>query len=318
MFSSFSDITDAVNTTFLVILVISIALLVLITFLMVFFVVRYHRKRHPTPAQVESHALLETVWTVVPTLLVLGMFYYGWVGFKLMRTPPEGAMEVKAVAQMWSWQFEYQNGKRSSELVVPVDQPIKVNLESRDVLHSLYIPAYMVKQDVVPGLEEFLWFNPPDTGTFDIFCAEYCGQRHSYMLSHVVVVEQDDFDKWIIEDVEPVDTGSGKELSEDEQLARLQRAGERLSKTRGCNACHTIDGTSLVGPTYKGLFGKTETVVTDGETREVVVDAAYIRKSILDPTADVVEGFQPLMPSQEGMMTDEEIDAIIEYLKTIE
>jgi cytochrome c oxidase subunit 2 len=318
MITSFSNIADAVNTTFSMILVVSLVLLVLITFLMVLFVFKYSRKRHPTPAQVESHSLLEVTWTVIPTILVLGMFYYGWVGYKLMRTPPEGALQVTATAQMWSWQFTYENGKQSAELYAPVGQPIRVNLESRDVLHSFYVPAYMVKQDVVPGMENFVWFEPEETGTFDIFCAEYCGQRHSYMLSHVVVVPREEFDRWVEEGVEAVEVAPGEDLSEEEQLARLQRAGARLSQIKGCDACHTTDGTQLVGPTYKGLFGKTETVVTDGETRQVIVDEDYIRKSILDPAADVVEGFQPLMPSQQGMMTDEEITAVIEYLKTLE
>jgi cytochrome c oxidase subunit 2 len=318
MTTSFSNIIDAVNTTFLVITVISVVFLALITVLMVAFVIKYRRKRHPEASQIEGNTFLEVAWTVIPTLLVLGMFYYGWVGYRLMRNPPAGAMEVTAIAQMWSWQFRYTNGKQSSELYVPVDQPVKVNLESRDVLHSFYVPAFKVKQDVVPGSTNFLWFESEELGTFDIFCAEYCGERHAYMLSKVVVVAQDEFDQWVETGVEDIQDVSGEELDEDALVVRLQRTGERLSQVKGCNACHTVDGTALVGPTYKGLFGKTETVVTDGETRQIVVDEDYVRNSILNPNADVVEGFQPLMPSQEGMITDEEITAIIEYLKTLQ
>ena len=316
--TSFSNIIEAVNTTFLVITVISVVLLVLITALMVAFVIKYRRKRHPRASQIEGNALLETAWTVIPTILVLGMFYYGWIGYKLMRSPPPGSMEVTAIAQMWSWQFRYPNGKQSAELYVPVDQPVKVNLESRDVLHSFYVPAFKVKQDVVPGRTNFLWFQPENVGEFDIFCAEYCGQRHSYMLSKVVVVAQNEFDEWVEAGVEAVAETAGEELDESELVVRLQRVGKRLSQVKGCNACHTIDGTALVGPTYKGLFGKTETVVTDGETRQVVVDEEYIRRSILYPNADIVEGYQALMPSQDGIITDEEITAIIEYLKTLQ
>jgi cytochrome c oxidase subunit 2 len=317
MLTSFSNIVDAVNTTFLIILVVSVLLLVLITFLMIFFVIKYARKRHPKPSQVESHALLEMTWTVIPTLLVLGMFYYGWVGFKMMRTPPDNSMVVTATAQMWSWQFKYENGKQSSELYVPVDQPVKVMLESRDVLHSFYVPAFMVKHDVVPGMSNFVWFSSPDTGEFDIFCTEYCGQRHAYMLSKVVVVPREEFDQWVEEGVELVEEMPTEDMSEKELLERLQRTGERLSQVKGCNACHTVDGSKLVGPTYKGIFGRKEIVITDGERREVVVDEEYIRRSILNPNADLVEGYQPLMPSQEGMITEEEIKAIIEYLKTL-
>ncbi|MFQ5510458.1 MAG: cytochrome c oxidase subunit II [Candidatus Krumholzibacteriia bacterium] len=316
MLTAFSEITEGVNFTFLFILVISVALLVLITALMVVFVIKYHRKRHPVPAQVESHALLEITWTVIPTILVLAMFYYGWIGYRLMRTPPEGAMEVTAVAQMWSWQFEYGNGKRSPELYVPVEKPVKVNLESRDVLHSFYVPAFMIKQDVVPGMENFVWFSAPDTGTYDIFCAEYCGERHSYMLSKVVVVPESEFGVWVEKDVAPP-VAVDEDVSGEERVARLRQIGERLSGTKGCIACHSTDGSPLVGPTYKGLFGKTETVITDGDARKVVVDEEYLRRSILDPTADIVDGFQPLMPPMRGLLSDDEVTALVEYLKTL-
>jgi len=315
MFKSFSDIGHAVDFAFTLIMVVSVSLLALITVLMITFVIKYHRSRHPVPAQVGSHAWLEVVWTLVPTILALAMFYYGWIGFKLMRTPPPNAMEVTATAQMWSWSFEYENGKKSSELYVPAGTPVKVNLNALDVLHSFYVPAFKVKQDAVPGLDDFVWFNPVDTGTFVIFCAEYCGQRHSYMLSKVVAVPEAEFLAWVEEGAPDIEVVA--DLSDDEALARRQRQGERLSQLKGCNACHTTDGTALVGPSYKGLLGRTSTVVTNGETRRVVVDGDYIRKSILEPTADIVEGFQPLMPSQKGLMTDDEIDSVIEYLKTL-
>ena len=315
MFKSFTDIGHAVDFTFGFILIISVVMMTLITVLMVTFVVKYHRKRHPKPAQVHSHAILEVVWTVVPTLLALGMFYYGWLGYRLMHTPPPGAMEVKAIGRMWSWQFEYGNGKQATELYVPVGKPVKVNIESKDVIHSLYLPAFKVKQDAVPGLKTFLWFQPKELGEYNLFCAEYCGQRHSYMRSKVVVVPQADFDKWVQEGVEEVKIS--KEMPAAEREAALVREGKRLTEIKGCIACHTTDGTKLVGPTYKGLFGRTEHVVTDGQKREIVVDEAYVRKSILDPKADIVDGFQPLMPSQRGLMTDDEIDAVIAYLKTL-
>ncbi len=312
----FSSTTQAVNIAFIVLLVISVAMLVLITTLMVVFVVKYHRRRHPEPSQVHGHTMLEIVWTVIPTLIALGMFYLGFIGFRYMRAVPEGALEVSATGRMWSWEFEYANGKHSPELYVPLGKPVKVNLKSADVLHSFYIPAYRVKQDVVPGLDTYVWFHPVDTGLYDIFCAEYCGQRHSYMMSKVVVIPEAEFDKWIQADVESVSEKSGEPVSEDEQLARLRRAGERLTRIKGCNACHSTDGSVLVGPSYQGLFGKTVTVVTNGEKRQVVADEAYIRRSILEPTADIADGFEPLMPPQEGI-TEEEIKSIIEYLKTL-
>ena len=217
---------------------------------------------------------------------------------------------------MWSWSFEYENGKQSTELYVPVGKAIKVNLESEDVLHSFFIPAYMVKQDAVPGLTQFVWFLPEKEGTYNIFCAEYCGQRHSYMITKCVVVPGEEFAKWVESDVAIVSPAEG--ASEEELQAQLAQAGERLSVLKGCNACHSVDGSPLVGPTYKGLYGKTEMVITDGTRREVTVDDAYIRRSMLEPNADLTEGFQPLMPSQAGLVTDEEIDALIAYLKTLQ
>ena len=217
---------------------------------------------------------------------------------------------------MWSWEFQYENGKKSSELYVPVDRPVKVNLNSADVLHSFYVPAYRVKQDVVPGLETYVWFHPVDTGLYDIFCAEYCGQRHAFMLSKVVVISEAEFNEWIEKDVGTVPVTLDENTSEEEQLAALRQAGERLSRIKGCNACHSIDGSALVGPTYQGLYGKSETVVTDGEQKQIVVDEDYIRRSILEPNADIVDGYRPLMQPQAGI-TEEEILAIIEYLKTL-
>ena len=317
MFTKFTNITDAVNFAFLFTLVISVGLLILITVLMVVFVVKYRRNKNPVPTQIESHAFLEVLWTLVPTVLVLGMFYYGWLGYKLMRTPPENAMRVTAVAQMWSWSFKYENGKHSSELYVPVQKPVRVDLESLDVIHSFYVPAFMVKMDVVPGLDTFVWFEPDEIGVYDIFCAEYCGLRHSYMLSKVNVVSEAEFNEWVQKDVNPVLDLAGDDVSDEERTAKLASVGKHLMTTKGCVACHSTDGSTMVGPTYRGLFGKTETVVTDGEARSVVVDEAYIRRSILDPMADLVDGFQPLMPPQQGLVTEGELEALVEYIKSV-
>lgn len=313
----FSTTTEAVNIAFFVILAISVAMLILITGLMVFFAIKYHRKRHPKAVQIEGNTMLEIVWTVIPTLLALGMFYIGWIGYKYMRDVPSDAFQVEAIGRMWSWEFEYENGKKSPELYVPQGVPIRVNLKSADVLHSFYIPAYRVKQDVLPNLETYVWFQPVDTGEFDIFCAEYCGQRHSYMMTKVVVIPALEFDEWIEQDVEAIEPALDESASEEEQTARLRRAGERLSKVLGCNACHSTDGSKLVGPTYQGIFGRTETVVgEDGERREIVVDEEYLRRSIRKPNAEIVDGYQPLMPPQDRI-TDEEMEAIIEYLKSL-
>lgn len=311
----FTTSTEAVNTAFYIIAGLSVAMLILITVLMVVFAVRYRRKRHPRAVQIKGNVMLEIVWTVIPTLLALGMFYIGWVGFKVMRKVPEGALEVTAKARMWSWEFVYENGKSSEELVVPQGVPVRVDLESADVIHSFYVPAYRIKQDIVPGLETYTWFQPVDTGRFDIFCAEYCGQRHAFMMSKVVVVPEEEFRAWIERDVAPPAAPAGGEETGEEAAARLRKAGERLSRVKGCNACHSTDGTRLVGPSYKDLFGQQVTVLTGGKTRVVTIDEEYVRRAIVEPAADVVEGYQPVMPKIE--MTDEDVSAIIEYLKTL-
>jgi cytochrome c oxidase subunit 2 len=298
-----STIATKVDSAFLFILVICVLMLVLITFLMVFFVIKYRRDKNPIPTNIEGNFLLEVVWTVVPTILVIAMFYYGWIGYREMVTIPEDAMAVKVTAQMWSWSFEYENGTQSNELAVPINKPVKLELFSRDVLHSFYVPAFRVKKDVVPGIRNTLWFTADEEGTYDVLCAEYCGLRHSAMLSQVVVMAQDQFASWMAGKVAP---------------EAAQPAGRELMESSGCLGCHSLDGSRIVGPTLKGIFGRKGRVVTDGAERDVVVDEDYLRRSMLKPNSDVVVGYPPIMPSQEEILSDEQIDAIIKYLKTLQ
>lgn len=293
----------SVESIFLYIASVAVFLLALITFLMIYFVIRYRRKRNPAPEDIEGKLWLEILWTVVPTLLVLTMFYYGLKGFQLMKRIPEGAMKVKVIARQWSWQFEYENGLKVPELRIPVGRPIALELTSQDVIHSFYIPAFRVKQDAVPRMVTHLWFKANEAGTYDVLCAEYCGLQHSYMLTKVIALSEREFKKWYEE-------GGKKE-------ARVLPAGVKLFEEKGCKACHSIDGSPLVGPTVKGLFGKTLTVSTEGKERQVVADEAYLRKSLLEPNADVVKGFPPIMPSQKEILSEEEINELIRYLKEL-
>jgi len=292
---------EVVNQVFFYILAITVFLLVLITFLMVYFVIRYHRKRSPQPAEIKENTWLEIIWTVVPTLLVLTMFYYGLTGFNFLKRAPQDAMKVKVIARQWSWLFEYENGLRSTELKVPVGKPIKLLLTSQDVIHSFYAPAFRIKQDVVPGMVNSLWFQSTEVGEFDVLCSQYCGLQHAKMLTKIMVLPEEEFKKWY---------QTGKEME-----AKLPPSGTQLFQERGCKACHSIDGTPGLGPTLKGLFGKTVTVLTDGKERKLVADEAYLRKSILEPNADIVKGFPPIMPSLKGLLTDQEMDALVSYLK---
>ena len=302
MLEQASSFASGVDFVFWFITGISVFFLILITVLMIYFAIRYSRKRNPVPKDIEGNAILEVLWTVIPTILVLMMFWYGWDAFKIMRNPPADAIVVKVTGQMWQWTFEYPNGKESQELYVPLNKAVKTDLISRDVNHSFFIPAFRVKEDVIPGQANYTWFMATELGTFDIECAEFCGQRHAYMLSKVHVVPEDEFNAW---------------LTAVDRVAAAEPKGLQLVKGKGCIACHSLDGTAVVGPSFKGLYGKTETVVTGGAERAITVNEGYIATSILEPMADVVKGFSPIMPSFKGQLSDEEIAEIVNYLKEL-
>lgn len=302
MNSGASNFVEGVDLSFYIILGISAFFLVGITTVMIYFVVRYRKKKHPKAKNIEGSNTLEVIWTVIPTILVLIMFYFGWIGYQPMRDVPEDAMTIKAHAQMWSWSFEYDDGRRSEELYVPLNQPVRLDLISHDVIHSLYIPAFRIKEDLVPGKDNYMWFIPQEVGEYDILCAEYCGERHSYMLSKVHVLPESEYNTWYEE-----------KLGKSDDPPGLQ-----VLKQNGCISCHSTDGTRLVGPSFKGLWGREEVVITDGTERTITVDEEYIKRSIYEPNADVVEGFNPgQMISYENILSDEQVNQIIEYLKTL-
>jgi cytochrome c oxidase subunit 2 len=304
-----SNFVKGVDTTFLIILGISFFFLIFLTVLMLIFIYKYNRKKNPKATQIEGSTTLEIVWTVIPLLLTLLMFYFGWSGYKPMTKVPDDAMEVTVYGRMWNFMFEYENGKRTDTLYLPKDQPVKLNLVAMDVLHSLYIPAFRVKQDMVPGKENnFMWFEPQKEGTYELFCAEYCGLQHSYMYSYVKVIEDTAFQSWMVDTTQVV----------AENLESPTATGRRIMQNIGCFACHTTDGNKLVGPSFKGIWGEEVTVTTGGEKRQVVVDEEYIRRSIYDPNADIVDGYNKgLMLSYEGQLSEEDVENIIEYLKTL-
>ena len=306
-----SNFVQGVDTAFLVIMGISFLFLIGLTIVMLVFIYKYNRKRNPKATQIEGSTKLEIIWTVVPFLLTMLMFYYGWAGWKPMQKVPDDAMEITAYGRMWNFSFEYENGRRTDTLFVPKDQPIKLNLVAMDVLHSLYIPAFRVKMDMVPGMKDnFMWFEPQKIGTYELYCAEYCGLQHSYMYTYVEVMEDSAFQAWISDT-----TSVAASVAEIESPAAT---GKRIMQNIGCFACHSLDGTKLVGPSFKGIWGAEHTVKTGRETRTVTVDEEYIRKSIYDPNADVVDGFNKgLMLSYEGQLSDDDINNIIEYLKTL-
>lgn len=313
MVNGWPNMANPADETFFFILGIAVTLLLANTAVMVYFVFRYSRKRNPTPGNVKENLPLEIIWTVVPTILVLAIFFVGWKGFQYMRTAPPDAMTVKVTAREWSWTFDYANGKETGVLNVPVGKPVKLLLTSADVLHSCYIPAYRIKEDCVPGMQTHLWFLPDQIGSYDLFCTEYCGVGHSSMITKVVVMSQQDFDAWYEGEEKAV--ARAEEKKPAGKTDGLANEGAELIQDKGCVACHTIDGTPKVGPTFRGLYGRTVTVVTSGEERVIPADEAYIIRSIKDPAADVVKGFPPVMPALQ--LTDGEIRAIVSYIKTL-
>ena len=292
--------TQAVDPVFIFIFSACLLLLVGITVAMVWFVIRYHRSRAPEPtSQAEGSLWLEITWTVLPTLLVMAMFYYGWSGYLTLRSVPPGALQTTAIGRMWSWSFQYQNGKTSDKLYVPVGRPVLVNVESRDVLHGFYIPAFRIKRDAVPGMKNHVWFVATKPGSYDIFCSQYCGTGHSAMITTVEAVAPAQFAAWLNE---------GQTGAANPGLALLEK--------HGCLGCHTVDGSAKVGPTLKGVFGSRVKVTRGGKPEVVLADEAYLRESIVAPSAAIVEGFPPIMPVTADL-PEADLKAIVEYLKAL-
>lgn len=290
----------SVDQTFLVIFGISAVILVLITAAMIYFVIRYDRRRHPVPATFDHNLAAEIIWTVVPTLLVLAMFYYGWQSFRALRGIPEGAMEVQVTARQWSWSFRYDNGRQSPELWVPVGRPVKLILNATDVIHAFYLPAFRVKIDVVPGMTTYAWFQAEKPGEHQIYCTVYCGLQHAKMLSKVRAVAPEEFQRWLEQGQAP----AGQTLD-----------GQALLDQHGCLGCHTTDGGPSAGPTFKDLAGRQAVLVAPGGgeiTR--AVDEDYLRQAILGGKGGTVKGFEPLMPSYQDQIPAEELRGMVDFL----
>ncbi len=289
--------TEAVDTAFYVIFGISGVALLGITIAMVYFAWRYNRKRYPVPLSQKDHNLwLEVIWTVIPSILVMIMFWYGWEGYLSLRRIPDNAIPIQGHARMWSWLFTYENGKTSDKLYVPVGQPVKIKLTSEDVLHSFYVPAFRVKRDNVPGMENYVWFVAEQPGSYDLFCAEYCGVAHADMITTVEAIPAAEFSGWL--DERPSATA----------------AGTGLLQKHGCLGCHSLDGSPSVGPSFQGISGRQITVVANGESRTLTSDRDYLERAILDPGAEIVEGYPPTMPSYAERIAEEDMTAILDFL----
>jgi cytochrome c oxidase subunit 2 len=298
-----SSTAGEVDTVFYVIFAISFVFFALIVALMVWFAIRYRRREgHSVERSSHANVRLEIAWTIVPTLLVILIFWLGFRTFLDVSTPPANAYQISVTGQKWQWFFTYPNGYVTSELHVPVNQPVHLTMTSEDVIHSLWIPAFRVKKDVVPGRYNTTWFEATAPGEYPLLCTEYCGTGHSDMLSRVIVHEPGLFEVWL------------REASDRLGTLPPAEAGRQLYETKGCAQCHSIDGSALIGPTFKDLYG-TENRLKDGST--VRIEDNYIRESIVDPMAKIVAGYDPVMPTYAGKLKDQEITMLIAFFKSI-
>jgi cytochrome c oxidase subunit 2 len=266
----------------------------------IYFGVRY-RKSHESEigARIEGSLPLELLWSVIPTIIAMFMFGWGASVFYHLRRPPGEALQVYAVGKQWMWKFQHQEGQREiNELHVPAGRPVKITVSSEDVLHSLYFPSFRTKIDAIPGRYTYLWFEAQKPGTYHIFCTEYCGTNHSGMIGSVTVLEPAAYQAW---------------LQGGAEGGTLAQRGARLFDSLACNSCHLESGRGR-GPSLKDIVGTTETL-QDGST--VVVDDAYLRESILLSQAKIVRGFQPLMPTFQGLISEENLVALIEHVKSL-
>lgn len=288
----------------------SVFFTVLITGVMIYFAIRYRQrngKDHPTPQLLHSN-LLEVVWTIIPIIISVYVAYLGIIYYKDMREPGKDPLVINVHGQKWFWDFEYPNGKKfggkNVEFVVPVNKPVELVLTSRDVIHSFFIPAMRVKKDAVPGMFSYIYFKPIKTGTYPVFCTEYCGKEHYNMMVQLRVVSEAEYERWI--------NDSSDEFRKS--LVSPVDLGKTLYTQKGCNACHSIDGTRIVGPTWLDLYGS-KIKMTNGT--EVEADANYIKESILEPAKLIHDTFPPVMPSFAGQLSEDEISGIIAFIRTL-
>lgn len=282
----------------------SAIMFIIVVALITIFVVKYRRRgKDELTTSVSHNTTLEVLWTVIPTILVMIIFVWGFKSYIKFYVAPKDAMEIKVTGQKWFWSFDYPQGANTvNELTVPVGKPIKLLLSARDVLHSFYVPNFRIKMDVLPNRYTVAWFEATEVGEYQIFCTEYCGKGHSEMLAKVKVLGEREFATWL-----ESSAGMGEGMS-------LEEFGAQLYKSRACVTCHTLDGTKLVGPSFKGVFGREE-AMSDG--KRFTVDENYIRESILDPRAHIVNGYDPVMPTYQGILKDRQIDALIAFIKTL-
>jgi cytochrome c oxidase subunit 2 len=293
-----SSIAGNVDALFIFLLIVSGMMSLLIFACILFFAARYRNRPNVQAEQIEGSLPLELTWTIIPFCIFIVIFLWGAVVYFQERTPPRDTAEIYTVAKQWMWKFEHAEGQRElNELHVPVGRDVKMIMTSQDVIHSFFVPAFRIKQDVLPGRYTVAWFRATKPGTYHLFCAEYCGTQHSGMIGTVVVMEPAQYEAWM----------SGG------STGPLSVTGEKIFAELGCVTCHRSD-TEGRGPNLQGVFGK-PVQLQDGRT--VTADENYLRECILDPGAKRVKGFQPIMPTFQGLVSEEQVNALVAYIKSL-
>lgn len=295
-----STVAGQIDLLFFVLTALSVFFILAIAGCMILFVVVYQRgSKFSRAGQPHENMKIELAWSIIPLFLALAIFVWSTGVYFNMTRPPEDALEIYVIGKQWMWKTQHPNGKREiNELHVPLNQPIKLVMTSQDVIHSFYIPAFRVKQDVVPGKYTTLWFEATKTGTYHLFCAEYCGTEHSRMGGRIHVLEERGYQSWL--------SGNTGNLS-------LAEAGALLFEQKACSSCHAAENTGR-GPSLVNVFGRERPLVGGGS---VIADEAYLRESILTPMTKVVADYAPIMPAQEGIISEEGILQLVEYIKSL-
>jgi cytochrome c oxidase subunit 2 len=316
--STFAESTDGL---YFFIVALDVFFFVILMAAMAWFMWKYRRRsKDQKTSSITHNGKVEFLWSAIPAVLLVIIFVWGEIDFVKQSLPPTDAVDVRVTGRKWYWTVEYPNYPGVSltsnveepqlTLLVPKDRPVRLTMTSEDVIHSFFIPAFRVKRDAVPGRYTSIWFEATRVGEFNVFCTEYCGDLHSAMTGVVRVVEPDQFENILTE--------MGK--LEQEEGETPEQFGQRIYSRRGCNACHSLDGTPGTGPSWKGMCGRQESF-TDGSSLAIDCDGAegknYIKQSVLDPNAKIVQGFAGGMPSFQGQLEDKHIDALIAFMKTL-